>query len=575
MNINLQQSCPVTRRATITLFSLLILLLAACRPVATHPLSKTPSVRFVTVTPQPSPTPVLAVTPAPQASLTLQDVTTEAGLTFQHGAFKESLAKDPVAMMGGGLCWLDFDQDGWLDLYVVNSHALHEIPLWEAQGSLPRNALFRNQGDGTFSDVSPGSGADLALRGNGCIATDIDQDGDTDIYITADGPNALLLNQGNGQFVEGAAAAGIDAPEWNTAAAMTDIDGDGLIDLYVASYIDLTRKIPTPIGLFPQDYYGLPDHLYKNMGDGTFSDIAFEAGLTEAERGSGALFSDFDRDGDPDLYIANDGHPNRLYLNQGDGTFSDISHEAGVDDRGSGMGVSAGDYSGDGWPDLVVTNFDKEYNALYKNRALPNQPPQFQYATFRMGIQGFGQNQTGWGITWLDLDLDTDLDLLTAQGKVPITDLKADSEIIRYYRNRGDGTFRDNGRLVGLQEIGPRMARGMAQADYDNDGDMDVALATIAGPLSLLQTNGTTGNWLIVNLPTFTPGALLQATLPDGRVLTRELHCGNSYLSSEDPRFHLGLGNTTHLSHLEITLPGGQQFKFKDVAANQIFHIGG
>jgi hypothetical protein len=411
------------------------------------------------------------------------------------------------------------------------------------------------------------------LRGNGCIAGDIDQDGDTDIYITADGPNALLLNQGYGKFIEGAEEAGVAAPEWNTAAAMADVDGDGLTDLYVASYIDLEHKIPEPIGLFPQDFYGLTDHLYRNLGDGTFEDVALQAGLTQQERGLGALFSDLDQDGDLDLYVANDGHPNRLYLNQSNGTFTDVSRQAGVDDRGSGMGVGTGDYNGDGWLDLVVTNFDKEYNALYSNKALPGDMPAFTYATFRMGIQGFGQNQTGWGVSWLDLDLDSHLDLLTVQGKVPITDLVADREMIRFYRNRGDGTFLDASRAVGAREIGPRLARGMAAADYDNDGDMDLAIATIGGALTLLQTNGAGGNWLTVALDRFAPGARLLATLPDGRVLVRELHCGNSYLASEDPRFHLGLGDVKQLNELTIILPNGARLEFTDVPANQILNV--
>jgi hypothetical protein len=475
--------------------------------------------------------------------------------------------------MGGGLCWLDVENDGWLDLYVVNSHASHEIGFWTDRGGLPRNARFQNQGDGTFKDISAPSGADLALRGNGCIAGDIDQDGDTDIYITADGPNALLLNQGNGTFVEGAEAAGLASPEWNTAAAMGDYDNDGLIDLYVASYIDLEKTVPEPAGLFPQDYYGLADHLYRNLGNGTFEDVALEAGLEHQERGLGALFSDLDQDGDLDLYVANDGNPNRLYLNQGDGTFGEDSYEMGVNDRGSGMGVSAGDYDGDGWFDLVVTNFDKEYNALYRNEARQDDALQFDYETFHIGLQGFGQNQTGWGVSWLDLDLDSYLDLITVQGKVPITDLIADRELIRVYRNRGDLTFRDVSRTVGAKEIGPRLARSMARADYDNDGDMDLASATIGGPLTLLQTSGASGNWLTVALDRFAPGTKVFATLPDGRVLIRELRCGSSYLASEDPRLHFGLGPANRVTELAIVLPDEQRLEYDDVPVNQIFRI--
>jgi hypothetical protein len=544
----------------------LFLIVAACSTTQEPAIVENkPAFIFVTVTPPLSPT--------PRPELWLRNVTEEAGLTFKHGAFKESISEDPVAMMGGGLCWLDFDEDGWLDLYMVNSYSLHEVELWQREGDLPRNALFHNQGDGTFQDISAGSGADLALRGNGCIAGDIDQDGDTDIYVTADGPNALLLNQGDGTFVEAAEQAGLTAPEWSTAAAMADYDGDGLVDLFVASYIDLDHKVPNPIGLFPQDYYGLPNHLYRNRGDGTFEDVAQQAGLTDEERSLGALFSDLDQDRDLDLYVANDGEPNRLYLNRGDGTFEEISQQAGVDDRGSGMGVAAGDYTGDGWFDLVVTNFEDEYNALYQNKALGETPPEFQYTTFRMGIQGFGQNQTGWGVTWLDLDLDGQLDLLTVQGKVPVTDLVADRQMIRFYQNRGDGTFLDARQTIGVQEIGPLLARGMAAADYDNDGDLDIAIATIGGPLTLLQTGGATGNWLVVSLDNFAPGTHLSATLPDDRILVRELHCGSSYLASEDPRFHLGLGEADQVKQLTITLPDQRQLTYQDVPANQILTI--
>ena len=343
----------------------------------------------------------------------------------------------------------------------------------------------------------------------------------------------------------------------------------------MASYIDLENQVPQPIGLFPQDYFGLPDHLYRNRGDGTFEDIAIQAGLTQAERGLGALFSDVDQDSDLDLYVANDGHPNRLYRNQGNGVFSEASRDTGIDDRGSGMGVSAGDYNGDGWFDLVVTNFDKEYNALYKNNTVPGQAPKFKYATFQMGLQGFGQDQTGWGVSWLDLDLDSHLDLVTVQGKVPIKDLSADREFIRFYRNRGDGTFRDFSRVVGLREIGPRLARGLAAADYDNDGDMDLAITAIGSDLTLLQSSGASGNWLIVALNPFTPGAVLSATLPTGETLRRELRSGSSYLASEDPRFHLGLGTAASIPNLKISLPNGQQFDYQDVAANQILTIVG
>lgn len=516
--------------------------------------------------------------PTAPPTFTLRDVAQEVGLTFTHGAFRESLDMDPVAMMGGGLCWLDFDQDGWLDLYVVNSHAEHEADLWRAQGGLPRNALFRNRGDGSFEEVSRGSGADLIMRGNGCVAGDITGNGYPDLYVTADGPNALLINQGNGTFINTAQAAGVDAAEWSTAAAFIDFDGDGLIDIFVGAYIDLAVTVPTPIGLFPQDYYGLPNRLFRNRGDGTFEDVARRARVDQPEeRTLGAVFTDANGNGLLDLFVANDGEPNRLYLNQGNGTFTDVTEVAGVGDRFSGMGVAAGDYTGDGRMDLVVTNFDREYNSLYRNTGNEGGQPVFDYATFRMGIAGFGQEQTGWGVAWIDLDLSGHLDLFTAQGKVPMRGtpptFAADRELIRFYHNRGDGTFREASRMVGQQEVGPLLARGMAVADYDNDGVLDLAIATIGGDLVLLKAEGVEGNWLLVDLPHFAPGAKLEATLPNGRVLVRELHTGSSYLASEEPRFHLGLGNADRVARLTITLPRGQSLTFTDVAANQILRV--
>ncbi|RMF02240.1 MAG: CRTAC1 family protein, partial [Chloroflexi bacterium] len=384
---------------------------------------------------------------------------------------------------------------------------------------------------------------------------------------------ALLLNQGNGTFVESAAQAGLDTPGWSTAAALGDVDGDGRVDLYVAGFIDLEITVPEPIGIFPQDFLGQPDHLYRNRGDGTFEDVAAQAGLRLDERGLGAVFSDFDRDGDLDLYVANDGQPNRLYLNQGDGTFTEDSVGMGVDDRGSGMGVSAGDFSGDGWPDLVVMNFEKEYSALYRHRALQDGGLKFDNATFKIGIQGFGQNQTSWGVTWQDFDRDGHLDLATAQGKVPVTGEESDRQLMRIYRNRGDGTFRDFSRLAGMAEVEPQIARGLAAADYDNDGDVDLAVGTIGGGILLLQNNAAPNHWLEVSLARPVPGTQIFATLPDGSQQFREIHAGSSYLSSEDPRPHFGLGQNRTVENLRIVFPGGRTLEYSNVPADQILPI--
>jgi cytochrome c peroxidase len=532
-----------------------------------------------------------------QDGILLRDVADAVGLDFVHGAFVTGLYEDPAAAMGGGLCWIDYDGDGWLDLYLVNSHAEDEVDYWQANGGLPRNVLYRNEG-GLFRDVSAATNVDLAMRGTGCVAVDFNRDGHMDLYVSADGPDALLWNQGDGTFIEGAAAAGLGAPEWTASAAAGDLNNDGWPDLFVTGYIDLNNRIPKPVGAFPQDYYGLPDRLYINEGpaDGaaggpvTFREVTVAAGLTRQERGLGALLSDLDDDGDLDLYIANDGHPNRLYANEpwpggkeadpeGLGfRFVDLTDTANVGDSGSGMGVASGDYDGDGWLDLFITNWERELNALYRNETAEQGHLTFQYSTFRIGISGLGNGKTGWGTHLIDIDHDTDADLLIANGRVPVTNLQTDPELVRLYLNRswnlaGDkgrtGHFLDWTKQAGLEEVGPLLARGSAAADFDNDGDLDVAINTIAGRPALLRNEGAHGNWLQIVLEDPMPGTRVTVTLPDGRTLVREVHAGSSYLATEDPRPHFGLGTAETLPSVVVRWPGGSTTELSDVPANQ------
>ena len=516
-----------------------------------------------------------AITP-----LKFNNVAAQVGLEgFQHGAFRTAIFDDPAAMMGAGLCWVDYDQDGWLDLYLVNSFAEAERPYWQAQGGLPTNKLYRNE-MGQFRDVTIETKTNLAVRGNGCIAADFNLDGWTDLYVTADGPNQLLWNQGDGTFAEGGDEAGVDASEWNSAAAVADLNADGWPDLFVAAYIDLENEIPNPSGAFPQDYFGLPDRLYVNNGDGTFSDVTLAVGLQRQERGLGAIFSDLDNDGRMELYIANDGQPNRLYTAVPDSSpigfhFDDLSLSADVGDSGSGMGITGGDYDGDGRFDLFVTNWEAELNALYRNEMDERGELAFRYSTYRIGISGLGNSMTGWGTHFADFDQDGDVDLLTVNGRVPVSNFATDAELVRFYGNMDregkPGEFREWTRQVGLHEdgVGPLLGRGSAVADYDNDGDLDLAINTIGGVPALLQNNDAAGNWLQIGFTGFYPGAVVEVELPDGRVLKREWLVGSSYLASEDMRLHVGLGDVSEVAFVRV-IWHDEVWQETAVSANQL-----
>jgi ASPIC and UnbV/FG-GAP-like repeat len=521
------------------------------------------------------------------------DVASEVGLRFQQGSFRWGVTPDPAAMMGGGLCWLDYDEDGWLDLFVVNSYTLAESDRWQQEGGLPRSALFHNVG-GEFVDVSSGSGADLDLRGNGCVAADFDLDGHTDLYVTTATVGALLWNEGDGTFTEGTEAAGVEAFGWYAGAAVGDVDGNGWPDLFVAGYANVSVPIEGATQGFPNTNLGVRDLLYLNEGeddDGRvrFREVGMEAGLEVVgfEYGLGAVFSDLDRDGDLDLYLANDTKPNRLYDNvpwpggaEADPAglgfrFEELSGRAGVADPNAGMGVAEADYDGDGLPDLFVTNARGQVHAAYHGQISELVDPSFADVRADLGTDlGDG---TGWGVSFADLDLDTDLDLFLVNGDVPVTDLAGDAEPLEALGNlaaQGEpGRFDDIGDALGLGAIGPMLARGSAIADYDNDGDLDVAINSIGGSLALLRNDGASGTWLEAGFDGFRPGAVVTATLPDGRELVCEVGAGGSYLSSEDPRCHFGLGGARSIRELVVRWPGGQETTIEDVAANQILLV--
>ncbi len=415
------------------------------------------------------------------------DVAAEVGIDFQHGAYQWDTGGDPAAMMGGGVCWIDFDDDGWLDLFAVNTWSDGEWGRWREAGGLPTSRLYRND-HGRFVDVTDQTGAGLEIRGNGCVAVDLDRDGRSDLYVTSERENVLLWNDGGERFVDGSAEAGVAVFGWHSGVAAGDLDGDGWIDLYVAGYADTNRPIPGATKGFPNGFEPEPDLVLVNQGsvDGnrpTFVDVASQVGIEEAQidYGLGVVFSDVDDDGDLDVYVANDTQPNRLYLNSPGGRFGfrfdEVGRAAGVDDDNAGMGVASGDFDGDQRPDLAVTNLGAQLHNLYRS---DGSGWGFLDARTEVGLAGFGRDLTGWGTSWLDADLDADLDLMMVHGFIPVGDLVADREQVRLFEN-DEARFRDVSAVVGLDATGFFLARGSAAADFDNDGDIDLAVGTIGG----------------------------------------------------------------------------------------------
>jgi len=522
----------------------------------------------------------------------LKNVASGVGLDFRQGAFRFGVSPDPAAMTGGGLCALDYNNDGWVDLFVVNSYSQADVNRWHKHGGLPRSALFRNR-RGHFTNVSRRSGADLAVRGEGCVAADFNGDGYTDLYITTAGYDKLLWNNGDGTFMEGARTAGIHSYGWHAGAAVGDVNGDGRPDLYVAGYTDPNVPVSGSAAGFPNNFAGVRDHLYLNVGrdrkgHSKFREVGVQAGLEAArfDHSLGAVFSDFDGDGRLDLYVANDGDPNRLYQNvawpggrkadpAGLGfRFEERAAIAGVADPNAGMGVAAADFNGDGHTDLFISNSRGQGHAVYTGQRPLASGSSFSDVRAAFA-PAFGKTFTGWGASWVDLDLDGNPDLVLTNGGIPVTNLVRNAQPIQVLENMGapPGSapqFTDGTALVGGNDLPRVVGRGLTTVDFNNDGRMDIAINTIGGKLELLRPTGAVGHWLAVRFARFSPGAVVTAVLPDGRRLVREVQAGSSYLSSQDPRVHFGLGAATSVSQLIVRYPDGQIVSQNNVAADRI-----
>lgn len=521
------------------------------------------------------------------------DVAAEVGLDMRHGAFAWDVTMDPVAMMGGGVCWLDVDGDGWLDLFVTNTWSNGEWGLWDASGSLPTTRLYQNAG-GVFEDASVRWNSDLEARANGCVAADFNNDGHTDLYVTTSRSNLMLWNQDGEGFIEGAVDAGTDLYGWHTGVAAGDLNGDGWIDLVVAGYADLTKAISDATTGFPNTFTPVPDVVLLNQGSSDGAPTRFEAadGLLSGEQalpqyGLGVVLVDVDDDHDLDLYIANDTQPNQLYLNSPldedakspagvvNFTFVEVGDAAGVADPNSGMGIGVGAIDNNATLDLVVTNLEGQGHAsMYRRDAdVVKFDAQPESGLDSGPLRDLGLTQTGWGLSVGDLDLDGDLDAVIASGAIPIESLRGSAESLEYFAGDGMGSFANESSIVGLDDVQHRNGRSVTFVDYDNDGDLDVLVSSIGEPMVLLQNRGTTGHWLTVDAGSVEPGMRVRAELDDGSVLERRALTGSSWLSSEDPRIHLGLGSATSIRRLVVTRLDGSVEVFDDVAVDQVVHL--
>ena len=517
----------------------------------------------------------------PTPSVQFSQVTTEAGIDFVH-ANGFSGEYFYIETFGGGAAFFDYDNDGWLDLYLVNGTYIKGYP----PDPLPTNKLFRNSGDGHFSDITAMAHPADAQYGFGVSAGDYDADGDQDLFVANYGPNAFYRNDG-GTFTELGVAIGVDDPRWGSSAGFLDYDADGDLDLFVANYVHFSladnavcKQGKVRSYCQPDVYEPTGDILFRN-DDSTYRDITAVAGIALKGRGLGVAFSDYDLDGDTDIYVANDGNMNFLYDNR-QGYFSEVGLTAGTryNEYGhadAGMGVDFGDYDTDGDQDLFVTNFTKETNNLYRNEGQGD----FVLATSITGLAGPSLKPLGFGTRFFDYDHDADLDLFVANGHVVDQITAADPEQTYYqsnqmFRNDNGIHFTEISAELGADFIAANVGRAAAVADYDNDGDQDLLVTTVANAPRLLRNDGShRRHWLLIELVgSRHPDALgTRVTVIAGdRRQVRERQSGGSYLSSHDPRLHFGLDAATQVS-IEIRWPDGAIQHLNDIAANQILRV--
>jgi hypothetical protein len=510
------------------------------------------------------------------------DVTAAAGIRFQH-VTGGSPPLNILETAGAGGALFDADGDGWLDVFLVSGGYRDGRPAAQQ----PRDALYHNNGDGTFSEVTARSGIGGGY-GMGCAVGDVDGDGDLDLYVTRYGANSLYRNNGDGTFTDVTRRAGVAAGGWSTSAAFADMDGDGDLDLYVARYLEFTPRSQQlcavqgiDVACPPRYYPGQSGILYRNNGDGTFSDVTRASGVLHPEgKGLGCLWLDYDDDGDPDLYIANDGVANNLYRNDGGGRFTDVALEMGaaygpLGNAEGSMGVDAGDVDGDGRLDLFVGNFQNETDALYRNEG-----SRFSYATEAAGLGEASLPTLTFGVGLLDYDNDGRSDLFAVNGHVQdaiarIDPLCSFAQTRQLFHNEGDGRFQDVTATAGPALTTPAVGRGAAFGDWDNDGDVDILVTNNGGaPMLLRNEGGNRNHWLTLKLvgrgrnrDAVGAGVRLRA---GQSVQVREVRSGYSYASASDLRLHFGLGARTVVEEIVVRWPDGTRTVHRNLAAGRL-----
>ena len=522
----------------------------------------------------------------------LRDVTQRAGLNIVTtcGSIEKKFI---IEGNGSGCAWIDYNDDGWTDLYIVTGISHDNLFAGEENAARAPNFLFRNNGDGTFAEVTGKAGVSGTGLGNGVAAADYDNDGLIDLFVTNYGRDLLYRNNGDGTFTEVAGRAGVaGGPVWSTGATFGDYDRDGWVDLYVARYLEFDVETPPlqcgyrgiPVMCGPKGLTGSPDVLYRNNGDGTFTDVTVSAGVVDRKPlyGFSPVFEDFDNDGYPDLFVTNDTHPNFLYHNQQDGTFREVALLWGVGYNQQGtaqasMGVAVGDVGGDGFMDLFVTTFSDEYYPFFRNAGGGT----FEEVSQRLGLATMTLPYLGWATFFLDFDNDGALDLFVANGHLfPQVEPSHGSYRQQDFLLRGSGDFGfvEVTDQVGLNQVPVRSSRGGAYCDYDNDGDLDLLVLAIDDRPTLLRNDGgNRQNWIQLILSgrrsnRSAIGATVKIVAGSKTQFGR-VRSGGSFLSQHDLRLHFGLANASLVDLVEITWPNGQRQTLQSVKTNQIIRL--